>query len=968
MKRIAKLLLLAALAAWTTAAQAGMGILWSTGSGWVVAAGGDPDSGPGVAASDNVTWQLVYAGPDGVANAVDLSAANWTGGDDVLLAVRSIPAGGGIAVDDTSWDEWLFQQDGDATYVDLAWPTDRGGYVFQRIFQGTPSEGTPYAESGLFAFNPDFAAGATPDIFSFPNDGNGFVLDRTIPSSVRNYPLWVGGTQVTSANATNILGDGTASFVGTASGGMLSLSNAVITNAVEYESGSSWTAGIYAGEGFDLAISLDESNRVENAKTYGYGITAKGNLSFGGVGVLTAAGGEGGYGIYAGGNLRIEGATVAASGDYGLWIYGNIVFTNATVSATGSDVGIYASRSATFSGESRVEAETTWTGGFGWAIYAQGGITVGAELNLVEPDGGGLEANGQRYFVDAGGHAVRRVRLEPAVVAYDLWVGGVQVTSANKDNILGDGTAWFVPSASGGTLSLSNATVTATHPFEDFGVPDSANVFSGEGFDLAISLTGSNILQNTENTSGIRHDYGIRSLGNLAITGDGALVAGTDFDGAGIEIDGDLLVDGADVTAHSSQYGISVGGGLAISNAVVTANGVGYGGISGGDGGIDIADSVVTVTGYDGIDAHGYMVTVSGASVVTAEATWDEESERALVADPLVLRDGLAITEPAGGVFDEGAGCVVDPATGKAALRVVIAVPPPVPPSVSNVVARQRWPWNGLVDVDYEVGGCTTGLEARLSFAASDGRSWVATNFLAGAEPSAEPGFHRATWDAPADGATNVVAPNVVATVELVREEPIVYNEFFYEIGGESDWSVPHPLYGKDRDGKYLGYYYLNSGFKFRPNAHDWNGDYEFAGEGRIADNGGANCPAPEPSFYRILVDLADGTYALEAVRSITVVGTHNSWNVSDLATHLSFDLEEGCWTIDYTFSEQTSLKFAMNDDWSVSWGGANGDASNYDDLTENNGKDLSVASGKYRIKLYLSCEGSNRVAFVPKE
>ncbi len=290
------------------------------------------------------------------------------------------------------------------------------------------------------------------------------------------------------------------------------------------------------------------------------------------------------------------------------------------------------------------------------------------------------------------------------------------------------------------------------------------------------------------------------------------------------------------------------------------------------------------------------------------------------------------------------------------------------PPSVTNVVARQRWPWNGLVDVDYEVGGNTENLMARISFAASDGRPWVATNFLAGAKPSAEPGPHRATWDTASDGVANIVAAEVVATVELVREEPIVYNEFFYEIGGESAWSVPHPLYGKDRDGKYLGYCYLNSEFKFRPNAGDWNGDYEFAGEGRIADNGGANCPTPEPSFYRIQVDLAEGTYALEAVRSITMVGTHNSWNVTDLATHMSFDREEGCWTIGYTFAEQTSLRFAMNDDWTVSWGGANGDASNYGDLTENNGKDLSVASGKYRIKLYLSCEGSNRVAFVPEE
>ena len=124
-----------------------------------------------------------------------------------------------------------------------------------------------------------------------------------------------------------------------------------------------------------------------------------------------------------------------------------------------------------------------------------------------------------------------------------------------------------------------------------------------------------------------------------------------------------------------------------------------------------------------------------------------------------------------------------DSKTGSATIVVHVVEPPePIqsfsvtnsyapPPVVSNVVARQRWPWNGLVDVDYEVGGDTDGLEARISFAASDGRSWVATNFLAGAEPSVEPGPHRATWDTAADGVTNVVAANVVATVCLEKSK-----------------------------------------------------------------------------------------------------------------------------------------------------------------------------------------------------
>ncbi len=81
----------------------------------------------------------------------------------------------------------------------------------------------------------------------------------------------------------------------------------------------------------------------------------------------------------------------------------------------------------------------------------------------------------------------------------------------------------------------------------------------------------------------------------------------------------------------------------------------------------------------------------------------------------------------------------------------------------------------------------------------------------------------------------------------------------------------------------------------------------------------------------------------------------------------MTYNKEENCWQIEYTFAEQTSLKFAMNDDWTVSWGGANGDASNYGNLTQNNGKDLSVAAGKYLIKLFLSYEGANKVTFTPK-
>ena len=76
------------------------------------------------------------------------------------------------------------------------------------------------------------------------------------------------------------------------------------------------------------------------------------------------------------------------------------------------------------------------------------------------------------------------------------------------------------------------------------------------------------------------------------------------------------------------------------------------------------------------------------------------------------------------------------------------------------------------MDVDYEIGGYTAGLKVEIEFDEQGGlsRHWTATNFLAGAEPTLNRGYNRATWDAKAAGATNVVT-EVQATVKLLHEE-----------------------------------------------------------------------------------------------------------------------------------------------------------------------------------------------------
>lgn len=192
--------------------------------------------------------------------------------------------------------------------------------------------------------------------------------------------------------------------------------------------------------------------------------------------------------------------------------------------------------------------------------------------------------------------------------------------------------------------------------------------------------------------------------------------------------------------------------------------------------------------------------------------------------------------------------------------------------------------------------------------------------------------------------------------------EKLNFGPYIYEIGNESSWAISNPLYCGDGNGNYQGYYYLNGAFKFKPNLNDWIGDYECSGEGTLTQDGSDNCPDPGAGFYQINVDLAAMTYSLTKVTSITCVGNHNGWNQADEAQHMTYNTELGCWEL--TSELTNGFKFAMNDDWTISWGGANDDPTAYDNLTQNNGKDLNVpdGDGTYLVRLYISYEGNNRV------
>ncbi|MBQ0031336.1 MAG: formylglycine-generating enzyme family protein [bacterium] len=88
-------------------------------------------------------------------------------------------------------------------------------------------------------------------------------------------------------------------------------------------------------------------------------------------------------------------------------------------------------------------------------------------------------------------------------------------------------------------------------------------------------------------------------------------------------------------------------------------------------------------------------------------------------------------------------------------------------PVVSDVVARQRYPWNGMVDIDYTITGDAAGLKLEIGVEdRQNGKTYTPTKFLSVLPTSA--GRHRVTWSTEAEGVT-IISTNVAVTVSLVR-------------------------------------------------------------------------------------------------------------------------------------------------------------------------------------------------------
>ncbi|MBR3473441.1 MAG: InlB B-repeat-containing protein [Oscillospiraceae bacterium] len=267
---------------------------------------------------------------------------------------------------------------------------------------------------------------------------------------------------------------------------------------------------------------------------------------------------------------------------------------------------------------------------------------------------------------------------------YNVWVSGVQVNSRNKDDILGDGgKASYDPST--GTLRLNDPAITAMHE------PSGALILA-DGVNLTIE--GSAALgETTADTFIFVNDGNLTLKGDFSatVTGNGIVcnqsltaqegkitVETTGADKSGIWVEGDMLVNTAEVTATGTAIGIYTKGTFTLEEGVIKAVATGEECdaeaaktglmsaepmlIKGGD--ITAEGMNDGIRGLKGITVNGGIIVAKGGEIgihVEPEGTLDLQNDTirvtadgqgehgAIYAPEILLGDRLGVKEPVGG-------------------------------------------------------------------------------------------------------------------------------------------------------------------------------------------------------------------------------------------------------------------------------------------------------------------------------
>ena len=416
-----------------------------------------------------------------------------------------------------------------------------------------------------------------------------------VTPAVVTYNVWVGGTQVTSANKDNVLGvtnaNGTPTVTYTPASSSVTTPQKLTLNGAVIESGSE--KGIKASD--DLVIDLKGENQITGTnnliylETSGSGknltITStsenKGTLTLDSVSVNST--------VYADGGITINGyATVSATNGGNAQVLhspsGNITITgNAKVTAKNT---------RTLSGQTSASKEDAHSVALLTGSYPEnasstitGTITVSESASLLAQGSTQALMCGTFTYPERKARAstnytganpvtynssnlatYKYVEVAP-VEEYDVWVGGTQINSSNASDVLGNSSGIsYEPTTQ--TLTLTNATITGA-PSRKYTstITDACGIYAKH--DLKVALVGSSTINRTP-TEQLYGSYGIFVEGRLTFT-EGSSTSTTESDP---EVTPSITVSGGKSNNSGNAWVPGVyASGITVNNCNVTAMG-----------------------------------------------------------------------------------------------------------------------------------------------------------------------------------------------------------------------------------------------------------------------------------------------------------------------------------------------------------------------------------------------------------
>ena len=406
------------------------------------------------------------------------------------------------------------------------------------------------------------------------------VTHAVIEPAAEKYDLFLGSTQVDSDNKNDILGDGSASYDPATK--TLTLSEPTING--EHTNGSSTyrifsysditvkgsyhmnTMGTTIGLGVNGKLTLDGDFNFEGKQ---YGVYSFGDTDIIS-GTVTAKGGEDGYAaLGANGKLTVSDdiTKLDLEGDVcpllvkELSIGGDIVVTtpeNHIIKiVTGSYYSICNQNGSNTKRAVLMHKDMIATDPE--TVPLTDPETTSAPTETTIPPTESTEPTTETTIpptestVPTSETTQPTETTNPVYDSYDLWVGGIRVTSNNKDDILGDGgKAKYDPDTK--TLTLDNPTITGTHAY--------SNIYAKL---TSMTIAGSWHKTEADADTCIYGDYT-----HINLRGDFELAA----ENYSVLTDYNLSVNSGSVKC-TSKYGILIGGTLYVYNDVTSFESVG---------------------------------------------------------------------------------------------------------------------------------------------------------------------------------------------------------------------------------------------------------------------------------------------------------------------------------------------------------------------------------------------------------